>query len=50
MMMLVPLLTLRTLSSAVVVLLKEAWNAVGSSKLVTLRASRHALICVTALL
>jgi len=48
--MLVPRLTCRTLSSAVVSLLKEAWKAVGRSKLVTLRASRQALIWVTVLL
>lgn len=49
-MTLTPLLTCRTLSSAVLLLLNEAWNAVGSRRLVTLSDRRQALICVTVLL
>jgi hypothetical protein len=50
MMTLGPRLTCRTSLFALVSLLNEAWNAVGKSRLITLSASRQALICVTVLL
>jgi hypothetical protein len=49
-MTLTPLLTCRTFSSALSLLLNEAWKAVGRRRLVTLSDNRQALICVTVLL
>jgi very-short-patch-repair endonuclease len=43
-MTLVPLLTFKTLSSAVVLSEKEAWKAVGKTRLTTLKLRRQALI------
>lgn len=47
---LVPRLILSDWASASVVSLKDQWNAVGSTRLLTLKLNRQALIWVTVLL